>query len=375
MGGGGAWSAPIAEIAGIARDRRDRESGKSKVIERHNNGDRTAARVPEARYAYYRRCQVFRKGGEQCKAPAEKGSHICYAHAGQLATAVRRERERRAVLEEAVAQMRKRGRPCEMADLFMDFKSINVTLAVAAQAVIAGRIDCKTAGRLLVQLQTFSKLLWQIHRKGTSTTEARRHGEKPRLPQIYADERRLDRTGEKPSLTAETLRRGENRISLQICADERGLGKPGEKPHLTTEARRHGEKPRSPQLYGDERRLDKPVEKPSLTAETLRRGELQSSLNTDYTDLKNPNLTAEARRRGENRISPQICADERGLGKPGEKPHLTTEARRHGEVLRTKENWAANHRAEMRIALVAKVLAIANRRDWAHAPPELLRAA
>src|SRR6478672_1802937 len=143
-------------------------------------------KAPEARYAYYRRCQVFRKGGEQCKAPAEKSSHICYAHAGQLATAVRRERERRAVLEEAVAQMRKRGRPeCEMTDLFMDFKGINVTLAVAAQAVIAGRIDCKTAGRLLVQLQTFSKLLWQIHRKGTSTTEARRHGEKPGLPQLY----------------------------------------------------------------------------------------------------------------------------------------------------------------------------------------------
>ena len=118
------------------------------------------ARIPEARYAYYRRCQVFRKGGEQCKAPAEKGSHICYAHAGQLAMAVRRERERRAVLAEAVAQMRKRGKPeCEMADLFMDFKGINMTVAVMAQALIAGRIDCKTAGRLVVQLQTVSKLL------------------------------------------------------------------------------------------------------------------------------------------------------------------------------------------------------------------------
>ena len=62
--------------------------------------------IPEARYAYYRRCQVFRKGGEQCKAPAETGSLICHAHAGQLAMAVRRERERRAVLEEAVAEMR-----------------------------------------------------------------------------------------------------------------------------------------------------------------------------------------------------------------------------------------------------------------------------
>jgi hypothetical protein len=79
--------------------------------------------------------------------------------------AVRRERDRQAVLTEAVAQMRRRGRPeCEMADLFIDFKGINVTLAVMAKAVINGRIDCKTAGRLVVQLQTVSKLLWLYHR-------------------------------------------------------------------------------------------------------------------------------------------------------------------------------------------------------------------
>ena len=232
-------------------------------------------RIPEARYAYYRRCQVFRKGGEQCKAPAERASHICYAHAGQLAMAVRRERERRAVLEAAVAQMRRRGRPeCEMADLFTDFKGINMTLAVMAQAVIAGRIDCKTAGRLVVQLQTFSKLLWQIHRKGTSTTEARRHGERQsNLPRI----------------------------------------------------------------------------------------------NTDDTDLENPNLTAEAPRRGGvQKTSPLINADNTDLKK---------KACEHAGQENAGRNWAANHRAETRIALVAKVLAVANRRDWAHAPPELLRAA
>jgi hypothetical protein len=222
----------------------------------------TAERIPEARYAYYRRCQVFRKGGEQCKAPAEKGSHICYAHAGQLAMAVRRERERHAVLAEAVAQMRKQGRPdCEMADLFMDFKGINVTLAVMMQAVIDGRVDCKTAGRLVVQLQTVSKLLRILHRKG-------REGRK------------------------------ENRISPQICADERRLGRREENQNLTTETQRHREK---------------------------------------------PSLTAEARRRREQR--------------------------------RNERDWAANERERTRIALVAEVLAIANRRGWAHAPPELLRAA
>src|SRR6476661_4642784 len=126
-----------------------------------------AIKAPEARYAYYRRCQVFRKNGEQCKAPAEKDAQICYAHAGQRAMALRRKRERQAVLAEAVAQMRRRGRPeFEAKDLFMDFKGIQVTLAVMAQALIDGRIDCKTAGRLVVQLQTFSKLLWQVHRKG-----------------------------------------------------------------------------------------------------------------------------------------------------------------------------------------------------------------
>src|SRR5512140_1555116 len=119
-------------------------------------------KAPEARYAYYRRCQVFRRNDVQCKAPAEKGARICHAHAGQLAMAVRRERERRAMLAEAVAEMRKRGRPqCEMADLLTDFKGIQVTTAVMARAVIKGTIDCKTAGQMVVHLQTISKLLWE----------------------------------------------------------------------------------------------------------------------------------------------------------------------------------------------------------------------
>jgi hypothetical protein len=203
-------------------------------------------KAPEARYAYYRRCQVFRRG-EQCKAPAEMGSHICYAHAGQLAMAQRRERERQAVLAEAVAQMRQRGNPdCEMADLFMDLKGINMTLAVMAKALIAGRIDCKTAGRLLVQLQTVSKLLRMMKSQP--------------LPRI----------------------------------------------------------------------------------------------NTDSTDLQKAkaSLSAEARRDEEQPRSPEICGEERPSGK----------AR------------AAKECAETRMALVAEIVAIAARRGWAHAPPELLRA-
>ena len=189
---------------------------------------------PEARYGYYRRCQVFRRNGEQCKAPAEKGSHICYAHAGQLVTAVRRERERRAVLAEAVAEMRRRGKPeCEMADLFTDFKGINVTLAVMAQALIHGRIDCKTAGQMVVHLQTVSKLLWQIHRKGREGRKENRA-----LPQISADERRLNREQELPALPARqtavtsTIGRGIYDKEPRIAVDSKIRKFPQQSPNM-----------------------------------------------------------------------------------------------------------------------------------------------
>jgi hypothetical protein len=36
--------------------------------------------VVEERYGYYRRCQRFRKNGQQCKAPAMKDADVCYKH-------------------------------------------------------------------------------------------------------------------------------------------------------------------------------------------------------------------------------------------------------------------------------------------------------
>jgi hypothetical protein len=144
---------------------------------------------------------VFRRNGEQCKAPAEKGTAICHAHAAQQAMAFRRELERRIVLAEAVAEMRRQGRSeCELADLFTDFKGIQVTLAVTAKALIQGRIDCKTAGRLIVHLQTMSKLLWMLHRKKKPTTEARRHGEQQGTTQVFAEQRTSNREQELPVL-------------------------------------------------------------------------------------------------------------------------------------------------------------------------------
>jgi hypothetical protein len=199
-------SPPSFVIAVIGRSRMFER--KSKMIEQgQKNENRATARTPGARYAYYRRCQVFKRNGAQCKAPAEKGSHICHAHAGQLATAVRRERERRAMLAEAVAEMRRRGRPeCEMADLFTDFDGIQVTLAVMARAVITGKIDCKTAGQMVVQLQTVSKLLRVYHRvqeKASTTKYTKKH---EGLPQICADDRRL---GTEKTLTTKDTKKHE----------------------------------------------------------------------------------------------------------------------------------------------------------------------
>ena len=193
------------------------------------NATHSGARAPEARYAYYRRCQVFRKNGEQCKAPAEKGVLICHAHTREQATALRRKLELMVVLAEAVRRMRARGKPeFEVGDIFMDFNAIQITLAVMAQALIDGRIDCKTAGRLAVGLQTASKLLWMVQCKRTSTTEAQRHGEEPGLPQICAEERRLsdekasttkDKKGHEGSAKPKTMTVGKNSGNMNMAGN------------------------------------------------------------------------------------------------------------------------------------------------------------
>jgi hypothetical protein len=80
--------------------------------------------------------------------------------------AERRGVERRAVLAAAAAKMR-----CSMADLLTSFNGIQVTIATAAQALIASRLDCKTARRLLWDLQRMAKLLELYHRAKAQTTK------------------------------------------------------------------------------------------------------------------------------------------------------------------------------------------------------------
>lgn len=158
------------------------------------NQETIAERLPEARYAYYRRCQVWRGNGEQCKAPAERDGHICYAHARQNAMQERRKGERRAVLEEAARRMKldptlrreREGSGTQdfcAEDMFTDFNGIQVTLAVVMQAIIDGRIDDKTAGRMLWELQIAAKLLWlqqravarRTHRQGVTASGEQDH--------------------------------------------------------------------------------------------------------------------------------------------------------------------------------------------------------
>ena len=108
----------------------------------------------EARYAYYRRCQVFMKNGRQCKAPAEKGAQICRNHAGQIETEMRRERERWAVLEITAEQMRAAGhKDFSARHVFDDPRAIRAAMNVIMQALASDAIEDKTAARLLNELQ------------------------------------------------------------------------------------------------------------------------------------------------------------------------------------------------------------------------------
>lgn len=143
--------------------------------------------------------------------------------------AARREREQRAVLAESVAEMRRKGRPeFEMADLFMDFKGIQVTLAKMAQALIDGRIDCKTAGRLVVQLQMASKLLWMVEKTKTRfTAETRRRREELKAPQICAEERKLST---KISTTKNT--KGHKEEKQMICIANHLSANQGKSPRI-----------------------------------------------------------------------------------------------------------------------------------------------
>jgi hypothetical protein len=226
--------------------------------------------------------------------------------------AVRREQERRAVLAEAVAEMRRKGRPeFEMADLFMDFKGIQITVAKMAQALIDGRIDCKTAGRLVVQLQMASKLLRLYHR-GTqrtatalTTKDTKKHEGHKTLPRINTDNTDL-RGAVEPG-------------ALQVCAKERRLSR---KASTTKDTR----------------------------STPLSQAQGRSGQATEHERL------------------PQICANERRLVEDKEAPALFVVRAKFAET--APENRDEKQHEGTRMGLMTEVRVSEPCESWPHAPPE-----
>ena len=99
----------------------------------------------EERYGYYRRCQTFRRNGEQCKAPAIKGDSLCYKHAQE------------ADLEQRRQTMRQRFALPPLRDL----KTVQACLGDLNRAVIEDRIDEEYAAELLQELERASIVLRQ----------------------------------------------------------------------------------------------------------------------------------------------------------------------------------------------------------------------
>ena len=92
------------------------------------------------RYAYYQRCCQLRNNGEQCKGPAMKGESVCYIHFNQAELARFHDRQRRNLLG---------------ALLVASGSTVEARRALhrVSMALVAGQIDEKTAGRLIVDIQ------------------------------------------------------------------------------------------------------------------------------------------------------------------------------------------------------------------------------
>ena len=93
--------------------------------------------IVEERYGYYRRCQRFRRNGQQCKAPAMKDTDRCYKHQEQ-------------------ADIERRRREQFTLPPLVDLRTVQRTIGEVAQALIEDRIDEDYAGELLQKLESAS---------------------------------------------------------------------------------------------------------------------------------------------------------------------------------------------------------------------------
>jgi hypothetical protein len=117
----------------------------------------------QARYAYYRRCQVVMGSGEQCRCPALKGSDICRNHAEQKRTAERRLKQQVEVLSRAAEKLAKStGRKSVIEDVFESRRGIQLALDEAMHAIVEDRIDEKAVRELLGELEGAERNLPRI---------------------------------------------------------------------------------------------------------------------------------------------------------------------------------------------------------------------
>lgn len=93
--------------------------------------------IVEERHGYYRRCQRFRRNGQQCKAPAMKDTDRCYKHQEQ-------------------ADIERRRRAQFTLPPLVDLKTVQREIGNVAQALIQDRIDEDYAGELLQKLESAS---------------------------------------------------------------------------------------------------------------------------------------------------------------------------------------------------------------------------
>ncbi len=129
----------------------------------------TELKALEERYAYYRRCQVVRRNGVQCKAPAEKGEWVCYRHAAQMEATNRELAARKRVLDDAVKMARTAGEKIDHPEqLWTSMSGLRWLVFSAAQALADDRIDCAVAGHLMAEAQSRTGSL-KFHHGGTET--------------------------------------------------------------------------------------------------------------------------------------------------------------------------------------------------------------
>ena len=105
-----------------------------------NRSEALQGQIVEARYGYYRRCQRFRKNGQQCKAPAMKDADVCYKHQGQ-------------------ADMERRRRAQYTLPPLVNLATVQRAIGEVAQALVQDRIDEDYAGELLQKLEEASLVL------------------------------------------------------------------------------------------------------------------------------------------------------------------------------------------------------------------------